>query len=602
MSRQDRNFRWSWLLVAVTTLALQACALRQKPRYETSPVIFDEPAADSAAGRKRPVAHLEGHVFPLTSDENVVGSVGIIELRYGDTLSAVARHYGLGYEEISAANPSIDPWVINDHTKALVPLSFILPKAPRRGVVINLAAMRLFHYPASDAGTNVVTYPVGIGKEGRSTPTGAMAIARKTKNPTWRPTPNILKDHLKRGDPLPAVVPPGPDNPLGQYAMYLTAPRYLIHGTNKPYSIGLRASNGCIRLYPENIEPLFNAVPAKTPVTIVNQPYLIGSRAGVTYLQAYQPHEEVNDAAAKQRIRSELKALEAARNQAFDWAKIDRILAEARGIPFPISSATASIDAVLSDAILLTHPGNFFGQEELPPENPSGWHVFAAETASELSARRMAGIMNHQGPPIPARVLEVGERYQVIAGPFPDAKSAQQAARRLKVDLELQSRVLAPETALAGTPLTPSATPSPPPSPVPTAETPEPSERPGWTPEPNPPAASVPPEPPTPGAASPVESWPEYAEPAPAWPEPNANQEFPTSETAAQPTPAEGTDAAINPSEPTEQPAALPGPASPLDLTLPEQFANPEEQASEPPLEFPPDLIGAQPPANSNVP
>ncbi len=591
-------------MIALTALGLQACAMRQKTRSESSPVIFEEPAADSAVGRKRAVTHLEGHVFSLTPDENVLGSLGSIELRYGDTLSAVGRHYGLGYEEITAANPSIDPWVINDHTKALVPLTFILPKAPRRGIVINLAAMRLFHYPASDAGTKVVTYPVGIGKEGRSTPTGTMAIARKTQHPTWRPTANILNDHLKRGDPLPAVVPPGPDNPLGDYAMYLTAPRYLIHGTNKPYSIGLRASNGCIRLYPENIEPLYGAVPAKEPVTIVNQPYLLGSRAGVTYLQAYDPHEEINEAAAKQRIRGELKALETTLKQAFDWAKIDQILAEARGIPLPVSPAAPSIDTALSDTVPLAHPGNFFGQPSLPPADPSGWHVLAAETASELSARRMAGIMNHQGPPIPARVMEVGERYQVVAGPFPDAKTAQKAAKRLKVDLELASRVLAPDTALAGTPLPPSNAPvaPPPASPAPEFTRPEPSEPVGWTPETNAPAQVVPVRPAPPQATSPVESQLEVADPGLAWPEPNASQEFPSSETAAQPAPAEGADAAVNPPEPTEQPAAWPDSASPLDLTVPEQFTHPEEQQSEPPLEFPPDLIGAQPPSNSTAP
>ncbi len=569
---------------------LSGCAHRPKPGPLPDQA-FEEPITAPAPEkvRKPALTHLESHVFTVSAADSVVGSLGKIELREGDTLSNVARHFGLGYDEITAANSSLDPWVIQDRTVAWLPAQFILPKAARRGIVINLAAMRLFHFPAADGGAKVVTYPVGIGKEGRSTPTGTMAIAQKKKDPTWRPTPNILSDHLKRGDPLPAVVPPGPDNPLGQYAMYLTTPRYLIHGTNKPYSIGLRASNGCIRLYPENVEKLFPAVAVREPVTIVNQPYLIGSKDGVLYLQAYQPHEEVNASAAKQRVRADLKTLEQ-EGKHLDWPKINQILAEEHGIPMPISAGTPSIEAVLSAAVELQRPSSFYGQPILPPEDPSGWHVIAAETASEMSARRMAGIMNHQGPPIPARVVEAGERYRVIAGPYPDAKSAQKAAKRIKADLELDSQVLAPDTALAGTA-------------VPSLPAPEPAAIP-IQPEPEPEPSAPYPEPAAPSTEGPAVT-PEYPMPVDQNPFPETSPVAPTTypEPEAVPTemaPAYPTDSLpVTPEQPAESPPPLeptpaypsePWPAAPPASETPNAPLDSETSSSEPSMDQPLDL------------
>lgn len=588
-----RKRQLHWALVLALSTGLYSCSMHSTWRSSKEPLeVLSESPVESAPAPAT-LAHLEGHQFILTQDDNVVGSLGVIELKAGDTLSDVARHFGLGYEEIAAANPELDPWVINDRTRALVPLQFVLPKAPRRGIVINLAAMRLFHYPSANAGAQVVTYPVGIGKEGRSTPTGTMSIAQKKKHPTWRPTQSILNDHLKRGDPLPAIVPPGPDNPLGDYAMYLTAPRYLIHGTNKPYSIGLRASNGCIRLYPENIEPLFATVPVREPVTIVNQPYLIGSRGGVFFLEAYKPHEELDESAARKRIRSELKTLETDRNQSFDWKRIDQVLSDARGIPFPISSETPSIDGVLSSATPLRHPGIFFGQPQTLPENPTAWHVFAADSASEISARRVASIMLHQGPPIPAHVMLVGERYHVVAGPFGDGKTARKAARRLQVDLELESRVLAPESALADTTAPQHTMPEVaiPEAPRPDAAT-EDMEA-GSTYPPAAPPADIP----TP-EASPTDT---------ANDQQQAPPEFPAPETTSRP---EETAPLEIPSE-TRVPGGAPDEVSagypeqnipnessrspinsPLDLTVPNEFTEPTKntQPDEVPLDTPPDM------------
>lgn len=449
--RRDRRFILALGLCSV----LHACVY--SPRWEMRhwrgawnewdwiPAPVEEAVTEPQSSVSRPIASLEKHRFSVTREQGVVGSLGMIKLAQGDTLPDVARHFGLGYEEIVAANPGLDPWVPAENSRVLIPLQFVVPNAPRRGVVINLAAMRLFYFPSKGKGTEVVTYPVGIGREGKATPTGSMWIARKKKNPTWYPTKSIRDDHLRRGDPLPAAVPPGPENPLGKYALYLNRPMYLMHGTNKPYSVGLRASNGCIRLYPENADRLYAEVPLKEPVLIVNQPYLTGRRDGVLYLQAYQSHEELNAISLKKALREKLQRWQREHRDPLDWDRVERVLHPGRGIPLPISASAPAVEAVLAQAQPVVRPHKWFGQPESPPETSNGWHVLAAETANEMTARRIAAVLNHQGPPIPARVIPSGESYQVIAGPFRDARAAGAAVKRLRVDLELKGRIVAPE-------------------------------------------------------------------------------------------------------------------------------------------------------------
>jgi L,D-transpeptidase ErfK/SrfK len=590
----DRRPLALWALYVVITTGLSSCADYLVPRYGPWPeVVFSDKPVQIPMPPPQELAaasDAERHVFAIVDQETVVGTVGTLVLRPGDTLSDVARHFGLGYEEIVAANPGLDPWVIDHPTRALVPLRFVLPQAPRQGLVINLAAMRLYHYPASRHGTQAVTYPVGIGREGRPTPTGGLFIVRKATNPTWRPTRHILNDHLKRGDPLPAVVPPGPDNPLGAYAMYLSAPRYLIHGTNKPYSVGLRASNGCIRLYPEDVEALFPTVAVKEPVTIVNQPYLIGIRGGNYYLQAYRPHEELNEPAARQRLRDELKRLETERLLVVDWPRVERILNEARGIPFPIGVQASDMEAVIASATELPHPATFYGQPQPPPEDSGAWHVVAAELASEPSARRTVAILQHLG--LPARLGRAGEGLRVVAGPFADAQAAQKAATRLKVDLDLDSQVLAPDPGWAGVP----------PSPV--SSTPQSLEPAGsettspdtdmWTPaspEGRPPEGPTPLDTPFEGPAVPTERAPEMTtpggpapeEPASAVPEPSTPEPYYEAVPGS----------AAVPPDTSRSTSGAPETTEPLDGSIPEPYYSreaPARPSDAPPLEFPPDL------------
>ena len=215
---------------------------------------------------------IERNDFVVAKDVDVIGRLAKIRVEEGDTLPDIARHFSLGLNTISAANPGVDIWVPEAGERLLLPMRFILPEAPRKGIVINQATMRLFHFKENANLLEVSTYPVGVGTEERPTPMGKMYISRKKHLPTWYVPASIAADHRKKGDPLPPSVPPGPDNPLGEHALYLSRITYLIHGTNKPASVGLRATNGCIRLYPEDVARLFENTPVKTPVKIVNQP------------------------------------------------------------------------------------------------------------------------------------------------------------------------------------------------------------------------------------------------------------------------------------------------------------------------------------------
>jgi L,D-transpeptidase ErfK/SrfK len=201
----------------------------------------------------------------------------------------LGRRNDLGYSEIVAANPGVDPWVPGAGTKVVLPTQFVLPPGPRHGIVVDLAQMRLFYFPQGKPGEppHVITHPIGIGREYRLPPVGETRVVRKAKDPSWRPPDWVRQEHERDGDVLPSVVPPGPDNPLGEYALYLGIPGYLIHGTNRPWGIGMRVSGGCVRLYPEDIGPLYQQVPVGTPVRIVSEPFVLGRRGSALYLKVF---------------------------------------------------------------------------------------------------------------------------------------------------------------------------------------------------------------------------------------------------------------------------------------------------------------------------
>lgn len=218
----------------------------------------------------------------------LIGQPITVTSSYEDTLLDVARRHGLGYQDIKLVNPELDTWLPGEGKTVNLPLQFVLPDTPKQGLVLNIPEMRLYHYSKNDAGQlQVMTFPLGVGREGWSTPFMKTRIIEKKQNPKWFPPESIREEHEQAGDPLPKIVEAGPDNPLGAHAMRLGKPEYLIHGTNKPFGIGMRVSHGCIRLYPEDIAFLFDEVKLGTPVEIINQPFKVGKHKDELYLEVH---------------------------------------------------------------------------------------------------------------------------------------------------------------------------------------------------------------------------------------------------------------------------------------------------------------------------
>ncbi len=280
------------LAIVFVLVSLSGCATLED-LYES----FRSPMAGKAVPlERRPVEEpLARNVFILSQHgQSVVGEPQVVFASKTDTLSDLAREYGLGYDEILAANPGVDPWLPGKDTPVLLPTQYVLPDVPREGVVLNIASKRLYFFPEPVDGQppRVMTYPIGIGRVGWETPLGSATVIAKATDPTWYVPASVRKEHAEKGDPLPSVVPPGPDNPLGHRVLKLDMPGYLIHGTNQPYGVGMRVSHGCVRLYPENIEVLYDLVAMGEVVMIINEPYLLGRRDNELFFEAHQPLED----------------------------------------------------------------------------------------------------------------------------------------------------------------------------------------------------------------------------------------------------------------------------------------------------------------------
>ena len=195
--------------------------------------------------------------FPLPADgDDLIGEIQLEKATRSETLLDVARRHDIGQEEIQLANPGLDRWLPEENEPLLIPSRYILPEARREGLVLNLPEMRIYFFPpASDKDAAAVdTYPVSIGRMDWKTPLGETRIVSKQRNPSWRPPRSVRQEAAAEGESIPQLVPPGPDNPLGEFALRLGRPGYLIHGTNKPYGVGMRVTHGCVRLLPEDIE------------------------------------------------------------------------------------------------------------------------------------------------------------------------------------------------------------------------------------------------------------------------------------------------------------------------------------------------------------
>jgi L,D-transpeptidase ErfK/SrfK len=273
-------------------LALSGCAIFEDFLDSFGSQAIPAPVPLSERPVQDPVS--ANHFVLASAEQSVVGVPQVVFTTREDTLSDLARTYGLGYDELIAANPDVDPWLPGENTPVLLPTQFVLPDVPRHGIVLNIASRRLFYFPAMPEGEPQVvkTYPIGIGRVGWETPLGVTRVTSKAKDPHWFVPASVRREHAELGDPLPSVVPPGPDNPLGHRVLKLEMPGYLIHGTNQPYGVGMRVSHGCIRLYPENIELLYELVEIGESVSIINEPYLFGRLQGELYFEGHVPLED----------------------------------------------------------------------------------------------------------------------------------------------------------------------------------------------------------------------------------------------------------------------------------------------------------------------
>ena len=225
--------------------------------------------------------------------QDVIGALTTVQARHDDTLLDIARRHGLGYEDIVRANPDVDTWLPGEGTDVVLPTRYVLPPGPRHGVILNLAEYRLYYFPEPAAGEPavVMTYPISIGRMDWATPLGRTSVVAKARNPSWYVPDSIRAEHAEAGDPLPRIVPPGPDNPLGKHAMRLGLPGYLIHGTNRPAGVGMRVTHGCIRMFPEDIGFLFEKLPLKTPVRIINEPVKVGWAGEELFVEVHRTLE-----------------------------------------------------------------------------------------------------------------------------------------------------------------------------------------------------------------------------------------------------------------------------------------------------------------------
>ena len=297
------------------------------------------------------ISPLIAATYEYNSDDEVVGQIVLHTIKERDNFLELAQTYRIGFDELVDANPDVDPWIPEQDEQIVIPAQFVLPNVKREGVVINLAELRIYHFYKSPEGKSLVsTYPISIGKsEEWNTPLTETYITRKQENPSWYPPESIRKEHEENNDPLPKVVPPGPDNPLGSHSLRLALPGYLIHGTRVPEGIGMRVTHGCIRLHPIGIEKLYSQVDVKTPVTIINQPYKVGWRGDKLYVETHSEVKEQSEAASRnltefvQLVIDQTKKDDQNDYEIF-WERGYQEAREKRGVPFVISLRAEKIN------------------------------------------------------------------------------------------------------------------------------------------------------------------------------------------------------------------------------------------------------------------
>ena len=377
--------------------------------------------------------------YPLPPDrQSLVGRLQETRVADGETLLDIARRYSVGLDEMQNANPGVDPWLPSAGQRVLIPSQYLLPDAPREGIVVNLPELRLYYYPPAKPGTQavVMTYPLGIGSEGRAIPVTVTRVIEKKIDPPWVVPDSILAEHEADGDPLPKVVPPGPDNPLGRYALRLGLASFLIHSTNHPYSVGMRISHGCLRMYPEDIEELFGKVPVGTTVRIIDQPYKAGWQGGVLYLEAHPPLAEAGDTPNSNLTPMVVAITGVVGTRLSDhaWQAAARVATQGSGIPMPIFAGgnDAAQAAVLSQ----------YDEAKL---EAARWMVQVGVFRDFNKVERVTQMMRRLDLPVKVSMSGDSRLCRILVGPFVDRKQAADTGDRIYKDTGLEN-LLVPQS------------------------------------------------------------------------------------------------------------------------------------------------------------
>jgi L,D-transpeptidase ErfK/SrfK len=388
------------------------------------------------------VSLCDAATYPLPPDDRcLVGEVHEARIEAGETLLDLARRYGVALNALQDANPGVDPWLPAVGRRVVIPSEYLLPGGPREGIVVNLAEQRLYYFPPATGQVRrvVMTYPVGIGAEGSPLPVVNTRIIEKKADPAWVVPDSILAEHEAAGDPLPKVVPPGPDNPLGKFALRLGLPTYLIHGTNQPYGVGMRVSHGCLRLYPEDIEELFDRVAVGTPVRIVDQPYKAGWEEGVLYLEAHPPLAEAGHGPDSDLTPMVVAVARAAGRRLDDsaWEAANRIAAKGAGMPTPIYGD--------SQALARAQDGG------TPPARPAKrWMLQVGVFRDPANVDRVTRSMRALALPVMASTVGAHRSCRVLVGPFDSREAAATTGKQIYRATGLDN-LLVPASPVSGT-------------------------------------------------------------------------------------------------------------------------------------------------------
>lgn len=368
---------------------------------------------------------------------DMLGRPHTYKTQYNDTLLDIARDARLGGIELMAANPGIDAWLPGNDVTLFLPTAHLLPDAPHKGIVINTAELRLYYFgdPA-----NPLSFPIGVGRDGYLTPHGTTTIVRKKEKPNWYLTPSEVADHPE----LPPVIPPGDDNPLGEYAMYLGWPSYLIHGTNIAWGIGRRASRGCIRMYPENIEWLFKRVPTGTQVTVVDQPVKLGRMDGDLYIEVQPSSKQIDAIEESSKAPGPPDPLPLAEwtdrilvaagpdIDRVDWPAVEKALADRQGFPIRIASSAANAGTSAPAPTLIDKPT--MAAVALPAALAAATAAAATATKSDAKTPPAAGSSSAAAAPAakPSSTPAPSQASKSQASKSPAAKSAPDKAEAQK--------------------------------------------------------------------------------------------------------------------------------------------------------------------------